>query len=329
MKILYAIQGTGNGHISRSLEIIPYLEPYGTVDILLSGTQWQVQFPYKIQYRKHGLFYISSMRGGINFLGSLKQMHIRELIGDIRELPVQDYDIIVSDCEPISAWACYLTKKRCLALSKQASFFSSKIPRPQAKSRFLESVIKYYAYCSEYIGYHYEPYDSFITTPIIKQKIRTAAKSDNGHVTVYLPAYDPQELIKHFEKFSELQWQLFHPRIVTAYSYKNCLLSPITAAYEQSILSAHGIICAAGFQSTAEGLYLGKKMLIVPHYHQYEQWCNAIALQQLGVTVVEKITPDFAERLRNWLYRAQAVHKNYPDNAQEIAEKIIKRFTKN
>ena len=39
MKILYAIQGTGNGHLSRARDIIPILQKKGDVDILVSGTQ--------------------------------------------------------------------------------------------------------------------------------------------------------------------------------------------------------------------------------------------------------------------------------------------------
>ena len=37
MKIFYAVQATGNGHISRAMELLPYLERYGQVDIFLSG----------------------------------------------------------------------------------------------------------------------------------------------------------------------------------------------------------------------------------------------------------------------------------------------------
>lgn len=37
MKIFYAIQGTGNGHISRAMELLPYFEKYGSVDVFLSG----------------------------------------------------------------------------------------------------------------------------------------------------------------------------------------------------------------------------------------------------------------------------------------------------
>ena len=39
MKILYAVQGTGNGHFSRAQDVIPLLKKKAQVDILVSGTQ--------------------------------------------------------------------------------------------------------------------------------------------------------------------------------------------------------------------------------------------------------------------------------------------------
>ncbi len=47
MRILYAIQGTGNGHISRARDIIPYLQEKGAVDLLISGIQSDVDLPMK------------------------------------------------------------------------------------------------------------------------------------------------------------------------------------------------------------------------------------------------------------------------------------------
>ena len=38
MKILYAIQGTGNGHLSRAREFIPALAARTSMDVLISGT---------------------------------------------------------------------------------------------------------------------------------------------------------------------------------------------------------------------------------------------------------------------------------------------------
>jgi UDP-N-acetylglucosamine:LPS N-acetylglucosamine transferase len=37
MKIFYAIQATGNGHISRATQLYPYLKKFGSVDFFLSG----------------------------------------------------------------------------------------------------------------------------------------------------------------------------------------------------------------------------------------------------------------------------------------------------
>ena len=39
MKILYAIQGTGNGHIARAEDIVPVLKRFGTLDVLVSGAR--------------------------------------------------------------------------------------------------------------------------------------------------------------------------------------------------------------------------------------------------------------------------------------------------
>ncbi|MFA9272251.1 MAG: glycosyl transferase, partial [Baekduiaceae bacterium] len=58
MRILYAIQGTGNGHISRARDIIPYLQEKGVVDLLISGIQSDVDLPYEIKYQLKGLSFI-------------------------------------------------------------------------------------------------------------------------------------------------------------------------------------------------------------------------------------------------------------------------------
>ena len=59
MKILYAIQGTGNGHVSRAREIIPILKKYGELDILISGTQADVNLDEEIKYQFKGFGLIS------------------------------------------------------------------------------------------------------------------------------------------------------------------------------------------------------------------------------------------------------------------------------
>ena len=55
MKILYAVQATGNGHISRAMELLPYLNEYGNTDIFLSGDNSNLAFDVPVKYRSKGL----------------------------------------------------------------------------------------------------------------------------------------------------------------------------------------------------------------------------------------------------------------------------------
>ena len=66
MKILYAIQGTGNGHVTRAREVIPLLKKNHDVDILISGTQADVGLPFEIKYKFHGLSFIFGKKGNID-----------------------------------------------------------------------------------------------------------------------------------------------------------------------------------------------------------------------------------------------------------------------
>jgi hypothetical protein len=56
MKILYAFQGTGNGHVARAQEIIPILKKYASVDTLISGHQSQLKADFDINFQHKGYF---------------------------------------------------------------------------------------------------------------------------------------------------------------------------------------------------------------------------------------------------------------------------------
>ena len=67
MKIFYAVQATGNGHISRAMEILPYLERYGHVDIFLSGANNSLDLDASVKYRSKGLSLFYTSTGGLNY----------------------------------------------------------------------------------------------------------------------------------------------------------------------------------------------------------------------------------------------------------------------
>ena len=66
MKILYAIQGTGNGHLTRAKEIIPILQQKGDLDILLSGNENNIPLGYDVKYNLKGLNFTFGKNGGID-----------------------------------------------------------------------------------------------------------------------------------------------------------------------------------------------------------------------------------------------------------------------
>src|SRR5215211_5608969 len=130
MKILYAVQGTGNGHLCRARDIIPILRKKGEVDILVSGCQADVDLPYEIKYRFGGLSFIFGKKGGIDYFETYKRSNLKELFREINALPVDDYDVIINDFEPVSAWACYTKGRPCIGLSHQLGVSNKRTPKP-------------------------------------------------------------------------------------------------------------------------------------------------------------------------------------------------------
>ena len=55
MKILYGIQGTGNGHISRGRYIYKYLKKISQkIDVLISGNNYNLKTEIPIKFRANG-----------------------------------------------------------------------------------------------------------------------------------------------------------------------------------------------------------------------------------------------------------------------------------
>jgi uncharacterized protein (TIGR00661 family) len=67
------------------------------------------------------------------------------------------------------------------------------------------------------------------------------------------------------------------------------------------MINCNGIITGGGFETPAEALYLGKKILSIPIRNHYEQECNAAALKKMGVPVVYEVGDKFEEIIENWL----------------------------
>ena len=328
MKILYATQATGNGHLSRAKELIPLFRENAEVDILVSGTASQILLPWKIDYHLHGLSFIFGQKGGINLQKSLTGFKPGTLIRDIFNFPFQKYDAIINDFEPVSAWAAKRKSIPIFALSHQYSFSSALVPRPHRKNHLAEFIINKYAPVKLGIGFHFQAYDHFITTPIIRQYVRQQTIVFNNHLCVYMPAWNDQLLVHHFNKFPQFDFHLFS-RTSKQDTWKgNVWIRPIhDLDFVQSMATSNGIITAGGFETPAEALFLGKKLLSIPMMNQYEQLCNAIALKKMGVTVLAEVNDNFPNRLGAWLDYSTPLNVTFPDNSKHIVQQILSRIS--
>ena len=106
MRIFYAVQATGNGHISRAMELLPYLQTIGSVDIFLSGDNANLRLDAPVRYRSKGISLHYNCRGGLDYWRILRGFHPLQLRREIRDLPVEQYDLVLNDFEYITAAAC-------------------------------------------------------------------------------------------------------------------------------------------------------------------------------------------------------------------------------
>tara|TARA_R110002051_G_scaffold153510_4_gene225910 strand:- start:28737 stop:29735 length:999 start_codon:yes stop_codon:yes gene_type:complete len=330
MKVLYAIQGTGNGHLSRARDVIPSLIKHGVVlDILVSGIQADIKLPYPVKYQLKGLSFIFGKKGGVDMWKTYYRANSLRLQKEVKSVPVEDYDLIINDFEPITAWACKLRHKACYSFSHQAAVLSPKAPKPKKKDPIGKWILNNYAPTSHQFGLHFKSYDSSIFTPIIRNDIRKAELFNGNHYTVYLPSYSDEKLLNFLSQLKGIKWEVFSKHNKAEHSSENIKIKPITnEAFVKSMASSKGILCGAGFETPAESLFMKKKLMVIPMKGQYEQQCNAAALEQMGVPVLKSLKKKHLNKLRQWLDTDTVIPVDYPNNTDEIISKLLKVFQK-
>lgn len=287
MKILYGVNGTGNGHITKSSQIIKTLESRGhEVDILISGQNKNLHLPFKPKWQKAG-FTFSYKNGAIDLFKTIRETNLNSFFKDL-ELDLFEYDKICTDFEPITAWASKLSGRDSIGISHQYSFLSDKVPRPHKKDLVAELFMKYFSPTSNPIGLHFLNYDKDIYHPILRDDVIKGISFENGHVLVYLPSYSKEVLVNHFSNFKN-EIHIF-TKTDKQERFGKLLINPLSeATFLESLLTCDLVITAAGFELPSEALYLGIKMICISIEGQYEQACNAAALNKLGVRTINKL----------------------------------------
>jgi uncharacterized protein (TIGR00661 family) len=90
------------------------------------------------------------------------------------------------------------------------------------------------------------------------------------------------------------------------------------------MITSAGVLCGAGFETPAEAMFLGKKLMVIPMKKQYEQHYNAAALRNLGVPVLKNIKNKRLYKIREWVESNHKVEMEYPDTTGKAIEEAVR-----
>jgi len=174
------------------------------------------------------------------------------------------------------------------------------------------------------VGFHFKPYEDWILPPIIKKSLWEATPQIEKHISVYLPQNAISEIRRYLYGMESLKFQVFSKEVQKDFTDFNVEWKSVNNdSFAKSMINSAGVICGAGFETPAEALFLGKPLMVIPIQGQYEQYCNAAALEEFNVQVVPKLDIHFGSILKKWAREAEF---QVPSIEFISTEESVKRF---
>ena len=324
MKILFGVQGTGNGHISRARALAKAFTAYPQLDIqwLFSGRPQDEFFDMQCfgdyQWRR-GMTLVSE-GGKLRVFRTVARSAPFTFLRDRRELSLDNYDLIISDYEPVTAWASRRAAIPALGIGHQYAFYHH-VPE-QGGNLVSRAVMRKFAPMPQALGLHWHHFGQPILPPIIDLDYMHPTSVIENKVLIYLPFEDNQRLINELEGLNQYQFYVYAPGLPNQDRGHIHTRPPSRDGFREDLANARRVVCNAGFELNSEALQLGKNILTKPVTGQMEQSSNALALSQLGLGQVAG-TID-RNTLRDWLaLPLEPPNIQYPNVAEAIASWIV------
>ena len=322
MHILYGVQGTGNGHISRASAMYDAFQAHPEVRItwLLSGRERERGCGAIENFEwREGITFVSG-DGRVKILPTLMKNNLVRFRRDVNELDLSPYDVIISDYEPVISHAA---RKRGIPVTGIGHQYAFSHPIPmEGTNPVVNTIMRTFAPVTKGIGLHWHHFDSPILPPIIDLKLpEQLPRVYSNKVIVYLPFENLRMICDVLRDFPGFEFYIYHPH-ATVRDELQLHLRPISRAFKQDLLDAAMVMTNSGFELISECLHLGKRILTRPLQGQMEQLSNAAALRELGYArVIRKL--DRAS-VGAWLSEgSKPVQVRYPDVAGELVRWIV------
>ncbi len=325
MKILYGVQGTGNGHISRARALATAFKNYPDIEVtwLFTGRDKKDFFDMDIfgdYLWFKGLTFVTR-NGQIQNIETLLNTAPMTFIQDIKTLAsrLSQYDIIASDYEPVTAWAARRAKRDVIGIGHQYAF-NYDIPI-SGENLITKNLMKYFAPASLSLGLHWHNFGKPILPPIAEVHDNDGVVIDNK-VLVYLPFEDNDTVIALLKPINNYEFFVYSPGLNDKTLGHIHTRKPSREGFQYDLSNAHSVISNCGFELISEALMLGKRILTKPVKGQMEQQSNAEALKQLNLaSIIHQLD---TQTITSWLQKNQNIAKViYPNVAAAICEWLI------
>ncbi len=325
MNILFGIQGTGNGHVSRSTQIIHHLKALGAhVDVLFSGCDEDKVFDRTIidSCRFFKGFTFNYRNGRISTMDTLRNLSIYRFLKNALTFDPKGYDLVVTDFEPLTSLISKRHNIPSIGIGHQYAFLHD---IPMAASGHIDrAIMKYFASADVSIGLHWHHFNQPIAPPVINANVHISSEIVDNLVLVYLPFESDKEISAFLQKADTFKFAVYSGHSGKGIRKEGHITwHPFSKkSFYEHLSVCSGVICNAGFELPSEALHLGKKILAKPLIGQFEQASNAKALEwlKLGTTM------DFLDSsvLKSWLTTESFIKTHYPNVADLIARWIVK-----
>jgi len=325
MNILYGIQTTGNGHISRSRDIVKELKKRGhRVSVIFSGEQ-QKNIPYAELFKPYkvfkGLTYVTE-NGRINYIKTAPKLDGISFLKNVLYYNASDIDLVISDFEPVSVQIAKKNKIPSVVISHQSAFLYD-IPYPSLHV-FVRTIIEYFVPADFIVSTHWHHFGFPILPPILPEsEVQVKRGNEEKKVVVYLPYEDPRQVADMLKKCPTDHEYHFFTSTDKVQNIANITLHPKSRQeFIEHLSTAKGAILHAGFMANTEAFDLGVKTLAKPITGQAEQIANAMAIDTLGFG--KQMTTLDEREVRDWLDIPSMKVMNYPRIAPRFIDWIEK-----
>jgi len=337
MKILFGVQTEGNGHITQALAVKSFLKEKN-IDVALSFSAKKNK-PLAKYYTSefntiefNGFNFVFDKNSKIiiwrSFLNNI--IRLPKLIGSFisicKTINKEKPDIIINFYEPvIGLTALFFPNIKYISIGHQYAMTQEMYPSIKGfytQKLFLMLINYITSIRAKTIALSYYPFESkdvIPCPPILRQESYKTSDLKEDFVLVYLinedlvPAFIKKaELVPdvRFEVFTKWTKIFFLPRNVKLFNLDGKI-------FQEKMRVCKAVICSGGFETSAEAMYQGKPLLMVPINNHFEQFanCNDAFLKNYACTNKEV---DY-----NLLKENESINKKWFDSYKSILNSII------